>query len=59
MGVMQGNAFYAITSTTYTGIGTISAYIEYTASTASATVGYGSFAISNLSGDYIEWSAEL
>jgi hypothetical protein len=59
MGVQQGNSFQAITSTTYTGIGTVSAYIEYTASGASATAGAGSFAISNASGDYIEWSAEL
>ena len=59
MGVQQGNGFYAITSTTYTGLGTVSAYIEYTASTASATAGAGSFAISNASGDYIEWNAEL
>ena len=59
MGVQQGNSFQAITSTTYTGISPQSAYIEYTASGATATSGYGSFAISNASGDYIEWSAEL
>jgi hypothetical protein len=59
MGVQQGNSFIPITSTSYSSIGTQSAYIEYGASTATATVGYGSFAISNASGDYIEWSAEL